>query len=65
MESAHCEFLPVIKPRVLALFGWAFQKLPADEFLICADNPWVMRREACAGFLAFGPKPTSLLSASR
>jgi hypothetical protein len=26
-------------PRFLALFGWVFQNLPADEFLICAENP--------------------------
>ena len=24
--------------RVLALFGWVFHKLPADEFLICAES---------------------------
>jgi hypothetical protein len=27
------------KPRFLALFGWAFQNLRADEFLICAEKP--------------------------
>jgi hypothetical protein len=25
----------------LALFGWIFQKLLADEFLICAENPTI------------------------
>jgi hypothetical protein len=33
-------------PRFLALFGWALQKPPADEFLICAENPTISEQSA-------------------
>ena len=33
----------VNNPPVLALFGWAFQNLRADEFLICVENPTISR----------------------
>ena len=45
--KTHQRVIPISNRRFLALFGWTFQKLPANEFLICAEKPNVIESGNC------------------